>query len=705
MTKPRKSTQRVLEGLLLLCLTTGAGADEEETAIDPEPGLPTLPETVVTASRADQTLETVAGHVSIVSRRQLRQVPAQTLDDVLRQTPAFSLFRRSSSQVAHPTTQGVSLRGIGASGASRTLVLLDGMPLNDPFGGWVQWGRVNRHQLERVEMLRGGGAHLWGNQALGGVIYLVTTPLSEPHLSFQTASGNRTTGELALSSARGLRDWDVGVDGHVATAAGYPILSEDQRGDIDEAADSENAALRLKLGRQLSANVEFMAQAGLFGERRGNGTPLTENSTETGYAAGRGVWTRPQGDRWTFSGFAQKQQFESVFSSQAADRDSERPALDQFDVPSTALGASVEWLGDVSSHHALAAGTDWRWSSGKTNEDYRNLTGAFSRRRRAGGDQLVVGTYLQDAVALNPRWRVAVGSRLDLWRSTAAGRRETDLESGETLQDEAFEDRSEWMIGPRAGLRFTAAERLFLRATVHRSFRAPTLNELYRPFRVRNDITEANEGLELEKLIGVELGLDWYGDLGRSQLSAFWNRIDDGVVNMTLAPGLGAVVEPCGFVPEGGSCRQRRNVDRIRAQGLEIDATASRGSWSIHAGYAFTDSEIRRSLAQPTLEGRRVPQVPRQRLTAQLAYDRRRLRAAIYLRHTGAQFEDDANAIKLDAFTLVDLSLERPVGAERTLFATVENVFDAGYAVGETTSGLVSEGAPRLLRAGLRGRF
>ena len=92
---------------------------------------------VVSAGRVEQALQDVPANVTVLTREDIERSAARTVDDLLRQIPGFSLFRRSSSLVANPTTQGVSLRGIGPSGVSRTLVLLDGIPLNDPFGGWV----------------------------------------------------------------------------------------------------------------------------------------------------------------------------------------------------------------------------------------------------------------------------------------------------------------------------------------------------------------------------------------------------------------------------------------------------------------------------------------------------------------------------------------------------------------------------------------
>ncbi len=159
----------------------------------------------VTAGRSQQPLSQVAATVSIVDQSELDRSPAMTTDDVLRQVPAFSLFRRSSSVAAHPTAQGVSLRGIGPSGVSRTLVLLDGIPFNDPFGGWISWTRVPRASIDRIEIVEGSGANLFGNYSMGGAINLVTRAASRPWMDATLQYGERTTPRLdvALAAARG----------------------------------------------------------------------------------------------------------------------------------------------------------------------------------------------------------------------------------------------------------------------------------------------------------------------------------------------------------------------------------------------------------------------------------------------------------------------------------------------------------------------
>src|SRR5713226_3472672 len=157
-------------GLVVLLLLLAAASPRPAYAQEAE----RLEPVVVTATRAEQPIGEAPASVTVLSREDIRQGAGQSLDDLLRQIPAFSLFRRSSSLVSHPTTQGVSLRGIGPSGVSRTLVLLDGVPFNDPFGGWVYWTRVPMEAADRVEVVEGAASSLYGNYAMGGVINIFT---------------------------------------------------------------------------------------------------------------------------------------------------------------------------------------------------------------------------------------------------------------------------------------------------------------------------------------------------------------------------------------------------------------------------------------------------------------------------------------------------------------------------------------------------
>src|SRR5216110_2594061 len=183
---------------------------------------PVSQQMVVTANRVETSLDETAQSIDLVSRQQLETTAAEPIDDALRQVPGFTLFRRSGSRTANPTSQGASLRGIGASGASRALVLYDGVPLNDPFGGWVYWSRIPRTALDRVEVLRGGASDLYGNGALAGVIHLVRKRADQPRLDADASYGSQSTpdGSVAASLRRGscglrLQGTSFKTDGYV----------------------------------------------------------------------------------------------------------------------------------------------------------------------------------------------------------------------------------------------------------------------------------------------------------------------------------------------------------------------------------------------------------------------------------------------------------------------------------------------------------
>ena len=127
----------------------------------------------VTAARSPLALDASASSVRVMTGEQLREAPGYTLDDRLRQVAGFQLFRRTSSWVANPTTEGTTLRGLGSTAASRTLVLTDQVPLNDAYGGWIHWDEIPALAVRDVELMRGGASDLYGSSAIGGVIDVV----------------------------------------------------------------------------------------------------------------------------------------------------------------------------------------------------------------------------------------------------------------------------------------------------------------------------------------------------------------------------------------------------------------------------------------------------------------------------------------------------------------------------------------------------
>jgi len=675
-----------------LLLTASSAAAQESPA-------PTrLEPVVVTPTRLEQQAGDAPASVTVISREDVRQSASQTVDDLLRQVPGFSLFRRTSSVVGHPTTQGLSLRGIGPSGTSRALVLLDGVPINDPFGGWVYWNRIPLQSIEQIEVVHGGGSSVWGNGALGGVVHVLTRRPVERAAFFEASYGSHDTRnfDLLLTQAKGpLR---LSLEGNYFDTGGYPIVKESRRGAIDIDATSRHSTFNGRVELVDSPDLSLFASGNYFDEDRGNGTPLQFNRTGAGAFATGGRLRAGDFGELAAAVYGHFQEFRSTFSTQAPDRNSETLALDQT-VPSTSAGGYLQWSRRFGSH-LVASGGDIRWVDGETQEKVY-VSGAFARTRIAGGEQLIGGVFLQDVYTPHPAWELVGGIRGDYWESYHGTRRDTPPPAGSGIPaSQTFSDIDRILASPRIAALFHATSSTDVRASAYQGFRVPTLNELYRVFRVRNDVTVANEHLRPERLTGGELGVQQRWGPLEARVTAFWNEVRDLVANVTLAT-------PLPDCPAGTTCRQRQNLDLSRIRGFEseLELRLTR-EWRFVASYLFSDARVVEAPQQPTLEGNRLAQVPEHNATLGVRYTHPAIATvSATARYVGGQFEDDLNTLPLGSYVVLDLFVSRALARWAEVFVGVENLFGQTYSTGRTSEGVVSIGAPRLVHGGLRLAF
>lgn len=687
---------------------------------------------VVTAARTPQPPEQVPFSLKAIDGDTLRASPAATLDGALRSIPGFSLFRRSDSLSANPTAQGVSLRGLGPSGASRSLIVLDGVPLNDPFGGWVAWTLIPRESLARAEVVRGGGATAWGNAALGGVVQLFTAApnAAETPSRFAVSGGDFSTRSAELQLGLPAGRASAQLLGRAFATNGFRLVAPERRGPIDLPAASHHAWVAGRWLQPLGENLAATLTARTFSERRNNGTPYQRNSSRMNFGS-LGLAGQPAKNfAWNAVAYAEEQNFSSTFSSVNATRTAETPASDQFAVPATALGAA--WTGAWT--HADAArtslGVDARRVRGETREHFTFVSGAFTRLRVAGGAQQIGGLFALHERPLAPDWRLLLGGRLDGWRENEGHRRESDRITGLASRDDHYADRRGTEASPSAGLVWTPAKAWRLRLAGQQAFRRPTLNELYRPFRQGANVTETNPLLRTEHVTTGEFGAEWgtarvspasdatlaglpapanqFAPAHRLTLgaTAFWNDLRDAVGNVTLARGPGTF-PLFGTIAAGGVGRQRLNLDRMRVRGVELSAEwRANSALGLTADYLNNDARVTRASVAPALVGRRVAQVPRQSASVSATWRAPgKFGVAPRLRWIGRQFEDDENQLILGEVVVADLGISRALGSHLELFLNVENIGNARIETGRSADGVVNVGTPRLALGGIRGRW
>ncbi|MBL9205068.1 MAG: TonB-dependent receptor [Opitutaceae bacterium] len=691
----------VLRGALLLVMTMLAGGSLPIASAQTAPAAAaatSLAPMVVAVDRSPTALDALPVRVDMFSSDRIQGAPGSTLDATLRESAAFSLFRRSGSLTANPTAQGVSLRGLGPSGASRSLVLLDGVPLNDPFGGWIAWGKLARLSLAGAEVVHGGGSGTWGNAALGGTVALFSqAPSTSGGGIVSTSYGSFSTWQVELSTSVPLSRGALRFDAAVVESDGFYVIAPGQRGPVDQPLDTRQRLGQLAWSLPVSPTVNATLTGRAFSETRGNGTPLQRNASEEGFFS-LALDGHPDATRhWSATAYVQYQEFESFFSSVDTRRTTETPANDQFSVRSRAAGASFThtWIHASPGAPRTGVGADVRWVEGETREDFLLTAGRFTRRRFAGGEQAFAGLFASHDRALAGALRGSVALRFDGWTLRDGHRREIDLGTQLPTRDDRFEDRDGSTFSPRLGLSLPLSPGLRCRAATYRAFRVPTLNEFHRPFRVGNINTEANPALRDETVTSFETGLDF--DRGGLHLSGtlFTHDLDDAIANVTLSRTPTLV------------SRQRRNLDAVRVRGLEVSAR-----WTPLAGVTafvdllWNDARVREAREQPSLTGTRLAQVPRQTVTAGLSWKAPSdFTIEARARWVGEQFEDDENTLRLAAATVVDLRVSRRLTAWLDGFVAGENLGSARVETGRSTEGLVTLDAPRRLRLGLQAHW
>jgi len=684
--------------------TVAAGAPRTNLDLVVEPAAITEAVTV-TAMRGERRTGDVPASVSLLERQDIKESPALVADDVLRQIPTFSLFRRTSSLASHPTSQGVSLRGIGPSGVSRTLVLVDGVPVNDPFGGWVYWSRVPLESADRVEVVDSNTSSLYGNYAMGGVINFVTAPAAAKTAELKAQYGSRNTPKLDFSGSHVWGKVGVTVDGNVFDTDGYAIVRENERGKVDNKAAVQFWNLNTKIDYTHSPRARAFVKFGYFDEERANGKASTIDGTEeandtTWRNLSTGVRFRlPDASDLQATVFTDDETFHSNFLAVPAStppRNIGRMTLTQR-VPTTSVGGMVQWSRALGTKQYFTAGTDWRWVDGDSEENGLDaLTGTqVTLKRVSGGTQRSLGAFVQDLIVPIPQLTLTFSARVDGWRNYDGHNLETSLIGAPVNNIPSLPVRSDTVGSPRAAARYHVTDRIDVWGNLGWGFRAPTLNELYRQFRVGQTLTLANAGLGPERLVGGETGVSIAASRNVTvRTTWFDNRITDPVSNVTISQ-VGANIT-----------QQRQNLGRTHVWGIQNDLEYRLGaSWRLAGAYVYDQATVTENPSNATLVGKFLPQVPEHRGSVRIAYANPRvLTFSTAVQFVGSQFDDDLNTATrvLPKYSLVDLLASREVGRNTELFVGVQNLFDAEYFVGTLPTTI---GAPRMLTGGIRLRL
>lgn len=634
----------------------------------------------VTAARMPLALDASASSVRTMTGEQLQEAPGLTLDDRLRQVAGFQLFRRTSSWVANPTTQGTSLRGLGSTAVSRTLVLSDQVPLNDAFGGWIHWNEIPQLAIRDVELMRGGASDLYGSSAIGGVIDVIPVVPQRFDYAADVSGASEATSNVSGLLTAGGHGWSGLGAATLFRTDGYILTAPAVRGPVDTASNVHSQSGRVELRRSFGSENGVYLLGNLLNEARGNGTPLQTNATRLWrYVAGAN-WSPADAGRFLLRLYGSDQNYRQSFSSVAAGRASEKLTSLQR-VPSQQVGGALQWARSYRNFTLVAGGDllDTRATDNETSvkSGVNQPTVSTSARQRGDG---IYGEVLWQPTT----WSIAFSSRLDRFGNF-------DAKQVGGAPSASLPGIQETVFDPRLGVVKKVAGGLSLTASAFRAFRGPTLNELYRKFQVGQQITLANGNLRSERATGFESGaLMDLSHWGSVRGSYFWTQVNRPVASVFISS------------TPTSQLLQRQNLGQLESRGLTSEFELKPSSFlTLTGGYQFAVSTVTKFQADPTLVGKWTAEVPRNSATLQARLHKDRIGVlSVDLRTSGQSFDDSANQFRLDGYAQVDLYAEHAFGRRWQIYSSVQNLLNSEVQAGRTP--LLTLGAPRILSFGVR---
>jgi outer membrane receptor protein involved in Fe transport len=668
-----------------LLILSALGMAQDTTSVRPDTTRPVeLSPIVVSATRTPRTVQDLPVSTSVVRGDEVRATPALTLDDALRTVPGLNV-PFESAVTAHYTSNGVSVRGIG--GYVTALVLLDGIPLNDPMSGYIPWAKVPAELVDRVEVVRGGSSSLYGTYALGGVVNIITRRPAANEFGAGVSYGSNNTirtnalGSIGLSPAVRLT-----LNGSFYDTDGYVRPIPSARGPLDERGWSRAGNGLAQLDIRLSEQSSAFLRANYYDFYGNQGSPLAFDGQREFDLAGEIQDRSPTGRTISATGFFERDVPRTYNTDPITARGVDEFLSNFHRTPATSVGGSFLWSKVSSNAKAnVTLGLDGHVVNGEDQSDVYSAPDTFAYHETGGGTQLTGGTYAQLEYFVTPALELLGSVRLDAWQNHNGH----DNKAPGGVQ--TFPDKTRASVNPKVAIRYHVGSELTLRGAVYRAFNAPNLDELYRPYSAASYANVPNPRLGPETLVGGEAGVEYAAGPASAQVNVFQNSLTDVIS-----------YNPIAFSPVYTT--QPVNVGSVRTRGLELFGNWDlRSGWRLSASYTYTQSIVTDNPPDRSIEGNTQGDTPKHLAAASIGHFGGRWSGLVQGRYIGKRPVDISNTRSIDSYFVTDVSGSVQVAPQFEVFGQVQNVFDKLYVVSEY--GFDARGAPRQVFAGIRTRF
>ena len=711
----------VTHSLGFTCVTA-AYAQDEEINLSP---------VVVTATKSERNVDDIPQSVTVITREQIAATPAQSVDELLQTVSGMDLTLSSSYQL-HPTYSFPAMMG-GRSGiTSHVLVMLDGVPINDAYSGFVQWSRIPKENIERIEVVRGGGATLWGSYALSGVINVITREPDKAKFSIDAGYGSYGTyradlyGTLINTDALkvSLNYGKFKTDGFNqvvpgSAVPGYPARPSGLYGKTSMDADNLQIVANYKIDPTLYGLVRFNYKNASQPESMMKAMTTNNDIYSLDFNVNKKL---ENNSLVTATGFYNHGKFETNNQSYA---DSYPPpaytltAIGGSFISNTHVadtddvGGSLTWKGKFSDLIPDAMmGVDARQLQAHEHVNLfdvaRDVNGVpidttslfpVSSLVNSGdvkGKQRFTGIFGQVSIFPVDAWEISPSLRLQEWKNYGGYMFQAPPPSlGYSWSTGAQKTQTVDDLSWRLSTRYEVQSGFAFRAAAYKSFNAPTLDNLYRTYSAGGWAGYSNPTLKPERLYGQEIGFDAKVGNLKTDLTFFHNEIKDFLSYYIVADYSGSIND---------------NVGTVRSYGMMLNSVwAINPNLDLRLGYTFTDSELVHSNGNVNdWLGQQIGLVPKNKLNLSATYKFDKFRTSLLARYVSKSYGANGTAqssFMQDAFTVVDANVTYAYDKTTEISLDAANIFNKKYVANNDGWAPPLYGTPSTVFAGVRFNF
>ncbi len=648
---------------------------------------------VITGTRTERRIEDVPTRVNLITPKRITASPAQSADELLNYTAGVNV-NRAGGFLSHRSN--VSMRGMSGAEQSRVLILVDGIPVNKADGGSVNWNLINMETVKKVEVSKGPGSSLYGSNAMGGVVNIITSkPTKQIEGSVKTEYGEMNTygGRANVGGRIANTGLYYGVNAFYRQSDGYNNLPEEERDSTSIKSDLMEYAAGIKIGYDLNSKNNIELSLNYFDDQRGSGSKIfipegerMDHDTYTGSVSYKGEFA---GIRTTTTAYYRNENYFKLRESYKASKD--KYTCFAVDSKREDLGLIYYASKKIGKRNDITAGFDVKQGKVDAVDDYTYTneywTGepvtdlVFNR-----GSMNTMALFIQDEITLSKSIKLIAGLRFDhakffdgsyyIEDTTKATDVLADLENKELAE-------FNWnALSPKLSAQYRITKNIRTYVSYAQGFRPPVLDDLCRSGFIRGGFKRANPELKPETIQNFEWGMDWHSFDNKLRVSpsAYYSLGKDFMYYVSTGDSIamGSKVKPI---------RERRNISGVEIYGAEMEINfAINKNITALANYAYTHStvsEFETTESKNDISGNFLTYVPEHQFTIGAIWTNRYINTNIYYHHKGEFYADDQNEVLIEPYATFDVKLWRNIGENFSVAFIVKDALDNQAIVDE----------------------